>query len=465
MLAPVNRLPPEIISHIGRCILDDDAINTRSIVPLTHVCRYWRDSIISTPDNWTLVSNQRLEDLAALSLERSKAAPLTIRLHLNKLEWTKHPRFHKLLLSHIQDIMSLSVFGSYTVGELTRALPNFPKSMPNLRSLTLLNNGLPGSTQPIIDPFDFSVHALRSLSLRDIPLYPSFLSIRTLTEFTLFDYNFNLHLDVLLNFLEENHSLESANLKVEFVKPSLCHSHHQIPIGDRLRYLSISVICYGPMDDPALNFSLTLRRSAVLEIDYHNTEDGGLDDLLSGVSTTHLKLPDLSFPTSVEYRPSKRSVRLLGPDWSFTLRGSIHLRNVFGESPRFPPNNIREFRLGRRAPPLPTEIDLSSFPSLEVLVISDSTDVSRALSTLLPSPKSSPMPKTLAFLNCIITEDFMDELAQFASDRDNTTSTPLHRVVVVDSYGELPDEASIERLRKRVPVVEVMEGCVLPTDL
>ena len=130
MLAPANGLPPEIISHIGRYVLGDDAIDTRAIVPLTHVCRYWRDSIASTPDNWTLVSNERLEDLAALSLERSKAAPLTIRLNLYKLELTKHPRFRELLLSHIQDTTSLFVFGFYAIKELTRALPIFPSRCP-----------------------------------------------------------------------------------------------------------------------------------------------------------------------------------------------------------------------------------------------------------------------------------------------------------------------------------------------
>ena len=461
MLAPVNRLPPEIISHISRCVLGGDAIDTRSIVPLTHVCRYWRDSIISTPDNWTPISNER-EGLAALSLERAKAAPLTINLDLYKLELTKHPQFRKLLLSNIQDTRSLSVFGFYTIGELTRGLPRIPKSMPNLRSLTLLNNGLSEWTRPI-DPFDFSAHTLRGLSLRNIPLYPSLLSIRTLTELTLVDRNFNLHLDILLGFLEENHSLESVDLEIGFAKPSLLHSRHQTPIGNQLRHLSIS--CYGPMNNPALISSITLQRGAALEIDYHNAEDGWMANLLSGVSTTYFKLPNPSFPTFMEYRSSQRSIRLLGPDRSLTLRGSVNLGNVFNDSSPFTLDSIREFRLELRTQYVPTEIHLSSFPSLEVLAISDGADISQILSALLPNPTFCPLLKTLAFLDCCITEDFMDELAQFASDREDTTSTPLHRVVIVSSGGGSPNAASIERLRKRVSVVDVMEGYDLPTDL
>src|SRR5882762_10368238 len=78
-LRPVNRLPPEIISYIARNVLGNSAVDTASIIPLTHVCRYWRDSIISMPENWALISSD-WRKLAELSLERAKAAPLSVRL-------------------------------------------------------------------------------------------------------------------------------------------------------------------------------------------------------------------------------------------------------------------------------------------------------------------------------------------------------------------------------------------------
>ena len=94
ILSPVNRLPPEIISYIARYALGDDDVDARSIVPLTRVYRYWRDSIMSTPNNWTLISN-RWKNLAAVSLERAKAAPLTVDFDLKR-----DPRFLDLLLPH-----------------------------------------------------------------------------------------------------------------------------------------------------------------------------------------------------------------------------------------------------------------------------------------------------------------------------------------------------------------------------
>ena len=121
-MQPANRLPPEIISHIARCLLGGHAVDTRPIVPLTHVCRYWRDSIISTPDVWTLISDQ-WEGLAALSLERSKAAPLEIWLGMDDIS---DPHFSDLLIPYVQNIKALHVNSGSPIEELAQALPGFP---------------------------------------------------------------------------------------------------------------------------------------------------------------------------------------------------------------------------------------------------------------------------------------------------------------------------------------------------
>ena len=74
-----------------------------------------------------------------------------------------------------------------------------------------------------------------------------------------------------------------------------------------------------------------------------------------------------------------------------------------------------------------------------------------------------------AFLYYPVTEEFMAKLTQFASDRENTTSGSLSCVFIIDwSKEHLPAVASIEQLRKLVPIVEVMKGIEemeLPKDL
>jgi hypothetical protein len=44
-LAPINRVPPEILSLIPDYCCEDDM--DRDLVALTHVCRSWRDTFIS----------------------------------------------------------------------------------------------------------------------------------------------------------------------------------------------------------------------------------------------------------------------------------------------------------------------------------------------------------------------------------------------------------------------------------
>ena len=132
LLQPVNRLPPDILCHIARYVPDKNTRDMRSIIPLTHVYRYWCKSLVSAPRIWTLISS-RSKSLATLSLERSKAAPLEIDVNLS----TRDRKFSDLLLPHIWNTGSLNVRGLSSIKDLTQALPNFPQSTPNLRSLTL----------------------------------------------------------------------------------------------------------------------------------------------------------------------------------------------------------------------------------------------------------------------------------------------------------------------------------------
>ena len=325
--------------------------------------------------------------------------------------------------------------------------------MPNLRSLALTKHW---GVDLTIDSLDFSAHTVKKLSLHNIPLYPSFLGFRTLTELAVGDKHFSLHLDILLDFLEESGSLESASLGLKFLGPSLRHSRRQVPITNQLRRLSISG--NNVMDLRALISNIAVRRGGVLEI-YYSAENEELVDLFSELSTTHLA--NLSSPTFMEYRSSSpMSIRLLGPNGVFSLDGYFSPENPFKDFLLSNFDTIRKYS----AASIPAELHPSSSLSLEALVVHGGTGASKTLSLLLPNLTSSPSLKTLAFPDCVITERFMDGLAQFASDRANIALTPLQRVVIISSNGVLPSTTSIERLRRHVPTVEVMEEGGLPKD-
>ena len=229
-MRPVNRLPPEIISYIARSALQiGGGFDTTPIIPLTHVCKYWRNSIVSAPENWTRISNCRRE-LAELSLERTKAAPLNVFIIFGYGE-----EFFDMLLPHAYKVVTLDCSHFTAIEELTQALPNFPKSMPNLQSLSLTCHGGHDDQSLIIDPFDFSTHTtLRKLSWKNLPLFPSILSLRTLTDLNLWGIGSGLHIDTLLRFLERNQSLARASFDINFEEDSLCRSRRQIPIKSSL---------------------------------------------------------------------------------------------------------------------------------------------------------------------------------------------------------------------------------------
>ena len=395
-------------------------------------------------------------ELTALTLERSKTAVLELRLDPHTAGFTS---FCDLILPYVQNIGTLQfgVFG--TPEQLTQALPNFPQSTPNLRMLELISsNGLDAS----IDPFGSFPNALRSLSLIDIPLYPSFLKLRTLTKLYLEYSQMDCPaLDTLLGFLEENHSLESVDLTIRTDQEfSARISHRQAVITNRLQHLSIA--SRDAMVARTLISSTPLRRGAHLEITFPCRGAGlGLNDILSNISMTHLS--NLPSPTFMEYRSSIPMIRLIGPNGSFSYSRLKSLEISSTEFSVLPLTNIRELRLEHSDPP--KTFHSSSFPALETLTIECDTDISYLFHTLFPNPSLFPSLKTLGFLGCAITEEFMEELAQFASGRKNTTSAWLHRVVIVHLGENIPAAVSIDELEEHVPIVDVRYDRKFPTDL
>ena len=69
---PINCLPPEVLAEILQVRgLDQD------LVVATHVCRYWRSALVSTPCLWTRIPCYDV-DCASTYLERSKSAPIDV---------------------------------------------------------------------------------------------------------------------------------------------------------------------------------------------------------------------------------------------------------------------------------------------------------------------------------------------------------------------------------------------------
>ena len=418
------------------------------------MCRFWRKVVVSTPEYWTSISNERV-GLAKLSLERARGAPLKVWLDMPLVKG--NPEFYDHLAPHAENTKSLIVDSVLHGGQLVQMLHNFPRSMPGLRSLTLSGDA------SSVDLFGSFAPNLTYLSLTTIPLYPSFRRLRTLTDITLRNHRFDLHIATLLDFLEENRSLERVTLEIDFTYVLLrALPPRRAVIIERLRYLSIR--CNDAMDNRALISNIALPRGAYLEIGCRDP-GAGLNSVLIGIPA--VQLPNLLSSTHMEYECWSTSIRLFGPNGGFSFENPLSLVVPFVELLLLPTINVQELHLRHCRvregfqPPLPLVFPPLFFPSLTVLTVDG--EVSNLFSALFANPSYPPSLETITFLDCDLADSFIQQLAWFAFSRKKTTSTSLHCVIITNSKGSFPSAVPIATLRKYVPVVHTQVGDKLVT--
>ena len=254
--------------------------------------------------------------------------------------------------------------------------------MPNLRSLVLESSSDHPRWDLSIDPFKSFSNTLRSLSLYNIPLYPSFLRLKTLTKLSLQCWEIRVPLDAIFDVLEENHSLQSMNLVIHSRGFPAEISRRRVVTLDQLQRLSIDSL-YGKITRTLIS-GISLRKGVYLQIRSWDQEmEFGLNHIPSDVSATHLS--NLLLPTFMEYRSTNsREIRLIGPNESFYYRGGQPPVIPFVEVPVLPLTNIQELHLKYGRPivaPHP-----SSFPALHALIINGYGDMSEYFSVFFPNP-------------------------------------------------------------------------------
>ena len=195
-LSPINCLPPEILSTIPTYWPAD---SQGDLIRATHVCRYWRTTLVASPSLWSVVKSGNEAQMRAC-LHRSQSYPLSLEI--------KHPGQ--------EDVISDAVFfrlKSLTLDlpmiNLTRPLENLVSPIPMLEelSITLANSG---DYLPVLRTGDF--FALSKLHLDCVT--PNLLGLHTpnLTILHLENLQKHLRMPDLLQFLEHTPWLEQLAL-------------------------------------------------------------------------------------------------------------------------------------------------------------------------------------------------------------------------------------------------------------
>ncbi|KAJ3546002.1 hypothetical protein NMY22_g2214 [Coprinellus aureogranulatus] len=167
--APINRLPPEILSHIFLDVQkQEDSVETVCWVAVTHVCNHWRNVALKCTALWSHLAFPH-PDFTELMLSRSASAPLHVEVNEDVFD----PWFEDVLqkaLSQVERIHTVDLVLPEGRG-LEGILPPSLSGAPVLEHLvlrgyyfdlpsTFFDGGVPRLRELGLDGCNFSVNTI-----------------------------------------------------------------------------------------------------------------------------------------------------------------------------------------------------------------------------------------------------------------------------------------------------------------
>ena len=458
-LRPVNCLPPEVIAL---CATFVSSTNPRPIVSLTHVCRYWRKAITSSPRNWTSIGSD-WKRLVPLCLKHSGAVPLTVSIKVQDINGDE--TFLKAILPYTSRIAHLSLTGHRSIEALANVIPTlFTSAMHNLISLELQQSSrsvepFPSEVPPSLR-ISWKLSRLMSLRLTRAPLYPALTSITSLVELALVGYTVPFDFWKFTGFLISNPDLQTITLDIQFTdRPSRVWSARTVPLP-RLRHISFT--CAHSTDSRALLSSLHLPRGVFLEV--VGSQVNQCFELSSFLPSPATPIQETLAPiATIAYQNYPREVQFHGSDSYLSFRCSRFPFDIYSEFSLFPKTTVREFHV-KIDPYSDLSCPLSQLPALETLILFGIPAFpTQAFAFLTEQPVVCSSLKTIAFFDCVLDSKVIGELEEGIARRKNSTAAWLHRIVIVCKSRVLPDHKLILRLQNHVPCVDARIGNKLPS--
>jgi len=199
--APINQVPPEVFSLIpDHCGMDEE------LIKLTHVCRAWREILISRASLWTSLDCKNL-DKTGVSIQRSRGSPLEVSFAA--CGPTRLPKDTFLLvLRHVNQLKALTLYGtSYNIPEIA----DFSSPAPLLKKLDIRVLTLDTAT------LKSTIFGGNLSSLRELRLWGVLTSLpwRNMSNLTTLDFQMgfgNISTTRLLDFFEHAPLLRDIKL-------------------------------------------------------------------------------------------------------------------------------------------------------------------------------------------------------------------------------------------------------------
>jgi hypothetical protein len=150
-LAPISRLPPEIIAIIFSFLslpreyarlLAGDKQDILAWLRVSHVCHRWREIALNQPRIWSRIDFTTLTSAGATEvLSRSKMAPLELEADLSDAHWggDRIDAFAKQLSSHVSHTSRLNITADFA--DLQAIIEQLASPAPALEWLSLILDG------------------------------------------------------------------------------------------------------------------------------------------------------------------------------------------------------------------------------------------------------------------------------------------------------------------------------------
>jgi hypothetical protein len=195
-LSPINCLPPEVISAVPKYWPTD---SQGDLIRATHVCRYWRTTIVASPSLWNVVKSGNEARMRAF-IHRSQPYPLSMEI--------KHPGQ--------EDVLSDAVFIrlkfltlNLPIMNLARPLGRLISPTPMLEEFSITRSDS-GDYLPVLKTGDFFM--LSKLHMDGVSSNLAHLPVPHLTILHLENLQNNPRMSDLLQFLERTPWLEQLVL-------------------------------------------------------------------------------------------------------------------------------------------------------------------------------------------------------------------------------------------------------------
>ena len=133
-LAPINRIPPDVFFRIPEYLDGDDDDDDQNLIAMTHVCRSWRELLITRPSLWALLPDCQNTDRTRVYIERSKSAPLELFLYQHG-DTTYLEEAFLSVVPHIGRLKSLRIKGDIDL--LQNLTPHLSCPTPLLKQLSI----------------------------------------------------------------------------------------------------------------------------------------------------------------------------------------------------------------------------------------------------------------------------------------------------------------------------------------